>query len=113
MESNEIKNLERLKKISALYFSTLKPSNDKKGGYTAQMKLANYSELGCVIAETIKLCIIALDQDAHKVSEINKTQPINVSLILEMVLEMFPSDEFEVLDEINRMFVSDFQSVTQ
>jgi hypothetical protein len=107
METIETKNLERLKKLSALYLNTLKPSNDESETYTVQIKLSNYSELGCVITEILKLCIVALDHEAHKTSETIKTSPINVALILEMVLEMFPTNEFDVLDEINHMFVGD------
>ncbi|TPG35560.1 hypothetical protein [Flavobacterium pectinovorum] len=107
METIETKNLERLKKLSAQYFRTIKPFPDKKGLFTAQIKLSNYSELGCIITETLKLCIVALDQDAHKTSDTVKTSPINVSLILEMVLELIPTDEFEILDEIHQMFVGD------
>lgn len=106
MEINEIKNLERLKKLSALYFSTLKPTDAKSDTNVAQIKLSNYSELGCVIAEILKLCIVALDYDAHKASNTIKTSPINVALILEMVLEMFPTDEMEILDEIYQMFIA-------
>ncbi|WP_337968509.1 hypothetical protein [uncultured Flavobacterium sp.] len=105
METIETKNLERLKKLSALYFNTLKASNDESETYTVQIKLSNYSELGCLITEILKLCIVALDHEAHKISETIKTSPINVALVLEMVLEMFPTNEFDVLDEINQMFV--------
>jgi len=35
-------------------------------------------------------------------SSTNKN-PVNVSLILEMVLEMFPTNEFDMLAEINEM----------
>ena len=107
MESNETEKMENLRRLTSSYFNTLKPSGDKKGGYAAQLKLANYSELGCVITEIIKLCIVALDHEANQISNTIKTSPINVSLILEMVLEIFPSDEFEVLDDINKMFLVD------
>jgi hypothetical protein len=112
MEINETEKMENLRKLTASYFTTLKPCNDKKGSYAAQIKLTNYSELGCVITEIIKLCIVALDHEAHKTSDTIKNSPINVSLILEMVLELFPSDEFEVLDDINKMFIADSQIVT-
>lgn len=95
--------MENLRELTTRYFNTLKPSPDKKGTFTAQIKLSNYSELGCVITEILKLCIVALDHEAHKTSDTIKNSPINVALVLEMVLEMFPTDEFEVLDEINQM----------
>ncbi|PIF32799.1 hypothetical protein CLU81_3356 [Flavobacterium sp. 9] len=112
METIETKNLERLKKLSALYLNTLKPSNDESETYTVQIKLSNYSELGCLITEILKLCIVALDHDAHKTSETIKTSPINIALVLEMVLEMFPTNEFDVLDEINQMFIADSNNIT-
>lgn len=105
METNEIKKLAYLKKLTTRNLNTLKPSNDNTGTYTVQIKLSNYSELGCVIAEILKLCIVALDHEVHKASNTIKTSPINVALILEMVLEMLPTDEFEILDEIYQMFI--------
>lgn len=69
--------------------------------------MLNYYELAATITEILKLCIIALDYDAHK-PESTKYSPINVGLILEMVLEMFPTDEFELITEINEMFGEGF-----
>lgn len=106
METSEIKNLEYLTKLAGRYLNTLNPSTGKKGNHTVQIKVANYCELGCFITETIKLCIVALDQEAHKISTTNKTSPINVALVLEMVLEMFPTDEFEFLSEISNILIT-------
>jgi hypothetical protein len=107
MEINEIKKLENLQKLISSYFNTLKPVNDKREVYFAQTKNLEYYELGCVIVNMLKMCILAVDQDAHKIVKTNKSQPINVSLILEMVVEMFPLDEFELLSEIKEMIVKD------
>lgn len=101
MEINEIKKLENLKQLIARYSDTL------KGSGKTEIKLLNYYELGCIITEMLKLCILAVDQDAHQISETRKTPPINVSLILETVLEMFPIDELELLGEITEMLQSD------
>ncbi|MEP6804034.1 MAG: hypothetical protein ABI892_05905 [Flavobacterium sp.] len=100
--------LENLRKLTSKYCNTLIPSTDKSGNHTAQIKMLNYYELGCTITEIIKLCIVALEQDAHKTSTTIKYSPINVPLILEMVLEMFPLDEFELITEINEVLVGDF-----
>lgn len=112
MEPNDIKNLDNLRKLTSRYLNTLKPSNDKTGSYTAQIKFQSHFELGCVIADMLKLCILALDNDAHKISDTNKNS-INVSLILETVLEMFPMDEFELLSYISEIFVADSQASIQ
>lgn len=110
METNEIKNLDQLKKLIASHLNILNPS-DKNDLYTFKIEVFDYAELGCIITNLLKMCILAVDQEAHKVSEINKIQPINVVMILEMILQMFPLDEFELLSEINLMYAADSQSV--
>ncbi|MCD0468021.1 hypothetical protein [Flavobacterium sp. ENC] len=108
MEKNEIKKLENLKKLIAPYFNPKKPYTDKtRSYYTAQIKLQNYYELGSTITNMLKMCILALEQQEHTISQTDQGSSINVMLILEMVLEMFPLDEFEVFDEINKMCLAD------
>ncbi|RKR08586.1 hypothetical protein C8C82_0462 [Flavobacterium sp. 81] len=68
METNEIEKLAKLKRLTAQYFTTLKPTKDKNT-YTVQFKIVNYLELGCVITDMLKLCILALDHDMHKIDQ--------------------------------------------
>lgn len=103
MDTTNTKKLEKLKKLIAPYFNTAKKDDDQPEVQKAQ---THYYELGCVITNLLKMCILTLDQEEHKISETNKT-PINVSLILETILEMFPLDEFELLDEINQIVIGD------
>ena len=102
METIETDTLARLKKLTALYFRTLQPANDQQETYIAQIKFLNYFELGCAITDMIKLCILALDHDMHNINE-KKNQSINVGLILETVLQMFPLDEMEFLGCVGEM----------
>ncbi|KQO32739.1 hypothetical protein ASF10_19980 [Flavobacterium sp. Leaf82] len=111
MDTNETERLEKLKKILVPYFNTLKAQNNKSEVYTAQIKMSYY-EVGCVITNMLKMCVLTLDNDGHIMSNTNKN-PINVSLILEMVLEMFPVDEFELLGDINQVFNSDAANVAE
>lgn len=111
MKLNEIKSLENLRKLTARYCTTLNASKDKTKFYTAQIELLDYYELGCVITNMLKLCILALENELHKTSDADKNSSINVVLILETVLKMFPLDEFEMLSEINEILVADFQVV--
>ncbi|WP_278019562.1 hypothetical protein [Flavobacterium ginsengisoli] len=107
MEANEIKNSDKLKKLTSLYFRTLKPVNDQTKTNVAQISFLNYAELGYAIVDLLKLCILALEQDAHKTSETNKNGAINVSLILETIVELIPLHEFEFLSEINYLLAGD------
>lgn len=112
MEVNKIKNLEHIKRLADGYLNTLKPANDKKDFYVAEIKLANYGELGCVITNMLKLCVLALDTEAQKISETIKNPSVNVALILEVILQLFPVDEFELLSEINEFLIADTKTIT-
>ncbi|MFH7016838.1 hypothetical protein [Flavobacterium sp. FlaQc-47] len=105
MKTNETQKLENINKIIGKYFNPSKSDNENSEVYTAQINISYY-ELGCVITNMIKMCVLTLDNDGHIKSSTNKN-PINVSVILEMVLEMFPLNEFELLGEINQMIVGD------
>ena len=106
METNEIQNLARIKNLYAIYFQSLNSRDNKIKTNVAEIKFINYFELGCAITDMLKLCILALD-DSKNISETNKSQSINVRLILEMVLDMFPLHEFEFLSEMHRVINED------
>ncbi|UTN05955.1 hypothetical protein L0669_08550 [Flavobacterium bizetiae] len=107
METNEIKNLAYLKKLADRYLRTLKPIDSTLETNAAQIKFVNYYELGCFITNMLKMCVLTLDQETHN------NQSINVSLILEKVLEMFPLDEFEFLSEISDMLITDCSVIAE
>jgi hypothetical protein len=98
METIEIEKLNYLKKQSVQYLNILKMA-DK--GYNAEISVLNYSELGCVITNMLKLCILALEQDN------GKKLSIDVGLVLEQALQLFPTDEMELLDIINEMQIKE------
>ncbi|WP_406845506.1 hypothetical protein [Flavobacterium soyae] len=107
----ETENLEDLKNLTAGFLNTLKPNSDKKDIYTAEINFLNYYELGCVITNMLKLCILAIDQETHKVIETDKNSSINVGLILEVAHQLFPMDEFELLTTISQKVNSDFKAM--
>lgn len=107
MEEKETKNLEYLRKLMGQYLNTLRTPKSKKEYYVAEIEFQDYSELGCVIANMIKLCILALDSEAQEISKTIKNPAINVGLILEFVLQLFPVDEFELLSEINELLIEE------
>ncbi|WP_281631331.1 hypothetical protein [Flavobacterium luteolum] len=94
----KVAEIEYLKKQSAQYLNILKTA-DK--GYNAEINVLNYSELGCVITNMLKLCILALENENHK------TPSIDVGLVLEQALQLFPTDEMELLDIVNEMLVKE------
>ncbi|PBJ11928.1 hypothetical protein [Flavobacterium sp. ACN6] len=97
MELEQLKKLEYIKRLSTKYLNILKPADGQF--CNAEIRVLNYSELGCIITNMLKLCILALEQDNGKKSA------IDVGLVLEQALHLFPSDEMELLDRINDLLV--------
>lgn len=108
MENIQIEKLEKLKLLMNKHRDITNKSVAEEEVYPTQLKWINYYELGCVITEMLKLCVLALDQETHKISEMRESPAINVSLILETVLQMFPMDELELLSEITEILDADF-----
>ncbi|MFV8346873.1 hypothetical protein [Flavobacterium sp. ZB4P13] len=113
METDEIKKVENNRKLSVRYFNTLKPVTDKTDMYTAEIRVLNYCELGYVIYNMLKLCILALDQEAPEISETIKNPSINVASVLEIVAQLLPLDEIELLDEMHQMLSTDSQDLNK
>lgn len=104
MEADEIEKLETIKRLTANCLSTLKLTEDKSRTYTAEIRVYDYYELAAVIRNLMKLCIIALDHDTAEVPATVKNQSIDVGLILGIALQLFPIDEFELINEISYLF---------
>ncbi|WP_291145898.1 hypothetical protein [Flavobacterium sp. UBA7680] len=104
MKTDEIKKLENIGVLSGRLLNILKPADDKRGMYSAEIRVYDYYELVSIIKNLIKLCIIALDQDSAEVPRTIENQYIDVGLILGIALQLFPVDEFELLNEIADLF---------
>lgn len=85
----------------------MKPAEDKRRIHTAEIRVYDYYELASVIRNLLKLCIVALDHDAAEVPITIENRSIDVGLILGIALQLFPIDEFELLNEISILFPSD------
>jgi hypothetical protein len=106
MNADEIMKLERIGMLSERLLNTLKPADDKRGMYIAEIRMYDYYELVSIIRSLMKLCIIALDQDSAEVPPTIENQYIDVGLVLGVALQLFPIDEFELINEISYMYNS-------
>ena len=107
MEKDEIEKLKAIKRLTSNCLNTLKPVEDKSGIYNLKIRVYDYYELASIIRNLLKLCIVALDQDGAEVPITIKNQSIDVGLILGIALQLFPIDEFELLNEISILFPAD------
>ncbi|MXO04012.1 hypothetical protein [Flavobacterium sp. HBTb2-11-1] len=104
MKTDEIKKQEDIRVLSGKLPNALKKAEDKRGMYNAEIRVYGYCELGSVVRNLMKLCIIALDQDSAEVPPTIQNQYIDVGLILGIALQLFPVDELEFLNEIANLF---------
>jgi hypothetical protein len=107
MEIDEIEKLETIKRLTSNCLNTLRPVDNKNRIHSAEIKVYDYYELASVIRNLMKLCIVALDHDGAEVPDTIENKSIDVGLILGIALQLFPIDEFELLDEISILFPVD------
>jgi hypothetical protein len=107
MEIDEIEKLETIKRLMLSCLNILRPVDNKNRIHIAEIKVYDYYELASVIRNLIKLCIVALDHDGAEVPDTIENKSIDVRLILGIALQLFPVDEFELLNEIGILFPDD------
>ncbi|PJJ10697.1 hypothetical protein CLU83_4153 [Flavobacterium sp. 1] len=107
METDEIEKLETIKRLTSSCLSTLRPVDNKNRIHSAEIKVYDYYELASVIRNLMKLCVVALDHDGAEVPVTIENRSIDVGLILGIALQLFPIDEFELLNEISILFPVD------
>jgi hypothetical protein len=103
-KTDDIKKLETIKRLTSSCLSTLRPAENKNGIHIAEIKVYDYYELASVIRNLMKLCIVAVDQDGAEVPNTIDNKTIDVGLILGIALQLFPIDEFELINEISILF---------
>lgn len=104
MEIDEIEKLETIKRLTSSCLNTLRPVDNKSRIHISEIKVYDYYELASVIRNLMKLCIVALDHDGAELPDTIENQFIDVGLILGIALQLFPVDEFELLNEISILF---------
>jgi len=101
METNEIKTLEDLKGIARKSFVVLQP-DDRKGHYNITLPVKSYFELHHFILDIVKLSLMALDAEQESVTSI-KNPCFAIRGVLEIVLQLVPLEEVELLDKIHQL----------
>lgn len=106
MEKNEIENLKNLKKLAAGYLKSTDPVGSKTQAFVTKIRLRSYFELSCAITDLLRLCILSLEEEEHKKAADRKSC-MNVAIILEIVIQLFPMEEFEFLNELHQQVFTD------
>lgn len=97
METDKIKTLEEFKDFASYHFKLLKPAKGKGGESIREIRFYGYADMTCLGVNLIRMCLNAVYAD-----ELD-SRDIYIGSILELALQLIPSAEIEVLDEIYRM----------
>ncbi|QSB25464.1 hypothetical protein [Flavobacterium sp. CLA17] len=112
MEKNEIENLKNLKKLAASYLKSVGPISSETQAFVTKIRMQSYYELGYAITDLLRLCILSLEEEEHKKATDRKSS-INVVIILEMVIQLFPMEEFEFLSELHQQIFTDSNTLNE
>lgn len=99
MERNDKEHIAHLRKFAPKFFRTLTETDGKENVYKVNIEFTSYVELMSLISDLLKLCITEGHFEAEGASPYIKENP-NISGILELVLQLIPMYEAELLDEI-------------
>ncbi|OUL60391.1 hypothetical protein [Flavobacterium sp. AJR] len=98
MEIAETEKLENLKKIMSNmeFFTKLNPDANNNS-LSVPIKLSSYYELNLMVSSLLKTSISLLKND------ISSGIAIDLIILLEIVLQLLPEDEMELLDKIREI----------
>ncbi|CAM2899812.1 hypothetical protein [Flavobacterium frigoris] len=108
METNDIKTLKELHKLSGRSFKTLRSNHHKKGLYSVDLVVEGYLDLLFTVANLIKVSILALDSDETCSSQV-PDPPTNIKNMLEIALQLLPYEEAEFLDKSKELLLKENQ----
>lgn len=101
MEESRIKTIEDLKHLASYHFKMLRPAQSVYEGSIREIKFDGYSDMIGLGVNLIKICFHIVQTD-----ELDN-QNIHIGSLLELALQLIPSAELELLDEIYKLKISD------
>lgn len=87
----EVNFLESVRKMK--YFTKLNSDPKEDNSFNVILKITSYNELNMTISSLLKASINVLKNESE-------SEGIDVMLLIEMALQLLPTDEMELLDEI-------------
>lgn len=96
-----------LRELATKHFALLESQNPKKGLDTLQLNLSGYSDVMFLMADIVKVCMLALEGETSS-SRIPEPAT-NISGVLGIILDLIPYEEAELLDTIRQQLLNPSQ----
>ncbi|CAM3715125.1 hypothetical protein FLGE108171_11755 [Flavobacterium gelidilacus] len=86
------------RELAAQHFVLLESANVAKKRDVLQLNLSGYSDVCFLIADIVKVCLLALEADgcSNRIPE----PATNISGVLSLILDLLPYEEADLLDKI-------------
>ncbi|MCC9019136.1 hypothetical protein [Flavobacterium lipolyticum] len=95
-EDRTVQAIQFLNIVSKMnFFTSLKPEQ-QNDLVVSRFKIASYHELNSTISSLLRTCIQTLKNDPSETD-------IDIMNLLEIALQLLPSDEMELLDELHKI----------
>ena len=94
--------METFQNLTPKDFPLLAPANKSNTAFTLGVRLGGYNDAMHYIAHLVKVCILALEGKDVSGSPYIPQPEVNVSSVLELILNLIPYEESELLDNIYR-----------
>ena len=110
--TNQITHLPpALREMAAKHFVLLESQNIKKKRDTIQLNLSGYSDVMFLIADIVKVCILALEGDTscNRIPE----PTTNISGVLGIILDLVPYEEADLLDHLREAVLQPTEEQTE
>jgi hypothetical protein len=88
------------------YFTKLKPDPKNEELFVMELKVSGYNEVNSMLADILKVSILALENDPPYVSRTIQNPEINVMGLLEIAVQLLPHGEIELLDEVHQFYLN-------
>lgn len=91
---------EPLRELAAKHFVLLERKNIKKKRDTIELNLSGYSDVMFLIADIVKVCLLALEGAETENCKRIPGPNTNISGVLGIVLDLLPYEEMDLIDKI-------------
>lgn len=111
MKDEIVKLTPELRELAEKYFVMLKSENNTNKRDTLQLNLSGYTDVMYLIADIVKVCMLALEGETSS-SRITEPQ-VNISSVLGIILDLIPYEEADLLDKIREAVLGPEQVVQE
>lgn len=111
--THQIKHLPLpLRELAAKHFVLLESKNIARKRDTIELNLSGYSDVMFLVADIVKVCILALDGENNTGAHIPEPST-NIIGVLSIILDLLPYEEADLLDHIREAVLQPTEEPTE